>query len=411
MNGAGSQGVTPQLGESGSDNFYLLDADFNTFLRPQMQNYYIWSEHPYDGVSVLDWQNPYKAILYANTVLEGISNIERTEQNEIEYDNIVGQALFHRAHMFYQLSQVFAPAYNPDTDNSSLGIILRLEADINEFLQRATVAETYTQIINDLITSVSLLDDTPVHKSRPSRQAAYGLLARTYLTMRNYDMARAYADSCLQIQDDLLDFNLVNANVNSPFQGIRFEHPINHEVIFFSAMLSAVSQNYPTTFTYSLVDSNLYESYNTNDLRRNIFFVARSSGFRFRGSYSFVGRTHYFSGLAVDEIILIRAECNARLGNVSEALDDLNRLLLNRWSNEAVYEPFEGMQADEALTVILQERRKELLYRGLHWSDLRRLNQEGQNTTLTREVNGQIYNLMPDDHRWTWPLPLEVVAR
>jgi len=411
LNGASQPGNTPQLGESGSDNFYLLEDEFYTNLRPQMQNYYFWSESPYAGISVSDYNYPYEAILYANTVLEGMEKLERNSQNREQYDYIAGQALFHRAHMFYQLAQVFAPPYNPDTENNEPGIFLRKSADINEKLARATVAETYRQIIEDLVQSVPRLNTEPPYKTRPSRQASYALLARTYLAMREYETAKRYADSCLDIQSTLFDFNEVNINNTSPFQGTGFSHAINQEIIFFTAMLSATSQNFPTTFSYSLVDSALYRSYHENDLRKSVFFTPRASGQRFRGSYSFRGRTHYFSGLAVDEVLLTRAECQARLGNVDQALADLNRLLLARWDNRVSFVPLEGLNGQETLSIILEERRKELLYRGLRWTDLRRLNQEGYGITLTRKLNGQVYTLPPNDPRWTWPLPPEVLHR
>lgn len=405
MNGAATQGLTPQLGESGSDNFYVPDINYTSNLRPQMQNYYVWSSNPYDGLAVLDWNMPYKAVLYANTVLGSIAEIERNEGNSLAYDNLTGQALFHRAHMFHQLAQVFAPAYDPDTDNSGMGIVLRLESDINESLARATVRETYDRIIRDLSISISLLGDNPEHKSRPSRQAAYGLMARVFLTMRDYGRARQYADSCLQIQNELFDFNLASSVAASPFQGTRFSHPVNQEVIYYTAMLSDVGQNYPISANFALVDSNLYAAYHVDDLRRRVFFVQRPEGNRFKGSYSFRNFAHYFSGLSVSEILLIRAECNARAGNVEEALDDLNRLLRARWDKDARYEPYIGLDSDEALFVILSERRKELLYRGLRWSDLRRLNQEGHNISIFRNINGKVYTLPPNDSRWTWPLP------
>lgn len=414
INGAESTGSTPQLGESGSDNFYLADAEYNTFLRPQMQNYYIWAQNPYAGISVADWVRPYLTILYANTVLDGLGGIEKTDDNAREHDHIRGQALFHRAHMFWQLAQVFAPAYDPESGNNDLSIVLRLESDINETLRRATVQETYERILTDLSTAIDLLDEIPVHKSRASKPAAYGLLARVYLSMRDYEKAGLYADLCLQIQNSLFDYNLANANAMSPFQGTRFEHPINQEVIFFSGMLSNVGAVFPTNPVHARVDTMLYESYDVNDLRREVFFRPRSadpsSGFLFKGSYSFRGYIHYFSGLAVDEMLLVRAECEARAGNTGQALDDLNTLLIKRW-REGTYEPFEGLDAQQALSLVLRERRKELLFRGLRWTDLRRLNQEGNDITLVRNINGHTQTLSPDDPRWIWPFPPDVLVQ
>jgi len=54
----------------------------------------------------------------------------------------------------------------------------------------------------------------------------------------------------------------------------------------------------------------------------------------------------------------------------------------------------------------LKERRKELLFRGLRWTDLRRLNLDPRfAVTLARNVSGQIYSLPPEDPRYAWPIP------
>src|SRR5690606_4191058 len=122
LNGSDGQGVTPQLGESGADNFYLLDADFNAKLRPQMQNYYTWAAQPYAGVEVLDWLYPYRAILVTNTLLNHLDQISAAT-SDLNY--LKAQALFHRAHLFYQLAQVFAPPYRKGSANDEKSIPLR----------------------------------------------------------------------------------------------------------------------------------------------------------------------------------------------------------------------------------------------------------------------------------------------
>ena len=69
------------------------------------------------------------------------------------------------------------------------------------------------------------------------------------------------------------------------------------------------------------------------------------------------------------------------------------------------------MTADAALTLILDERRKELAFRsGLRWSDLKRLNQDSRYAkTLSRKIGGQSYTLAPGDKRYAFLIPVSVV--
>jgi hypothetical protein len=73
------------------------------------------------------------------------------------------------------------------------------------------------------------------------------------------------------------------------------------------------------------------------------------------------------------------------------------------------FTPYPVMSAAEALDTVLAERRKELAFRGIRWSDLRRLNQEDWNITLTRNLNGTPYTLPPNSKLYTLPIPPDVI--
>ena len=64
----------------------------------------------------------------------------------------------------------------------------------------------------------------------------------------------------------------------------------------------------------------------------------------------------------------------------------------------------------EALRIVLQERRKELLMRGIRWSDLRRLNlNEATSKKLIRILNNQQYELNPNSPNYVLPIQDNVI--
>jgi hypothetical protein len=104
----------------------------------------------------------------------------------------------------------------------------------------------------------------------------------------------------------------------------------------------------------------------------------------------------------------MRAESFARVGDKDAALLNLNTLLEKRWKS-GTFTPVSAASDEEALAIILAERRKELVMRGLRFMDLKRLNKEGANITLTRVVEGQVYTLPPNDLRYALAIPEQVI--
>src|SRR5690606_18453219 len=157
------------------------------------------------------------------------------------------------------------------------------------------------------------------------------------------------------------------------------------------------------------VDRSFYKSFSENDLRKSIFFRENVDGsFYYRGGYTGV-LNMMFSGMTNAEIYLMRAECYAREGKISEAMNDLNTLLQNRLDHTHPIIPVTASSKEEALELILLERRRELMFRGLRWPDIKRLNKDGANITLTRIVDGKTYTLPPNDNRYALPIPEDVI--
>jgi hypothetical protein len=179
--------------------------------------------------------------------------------------------------------------------------------------------------------------------------------------------------------------------------------PYNSEVIFHSQM----TQYTPLSSSRLILDSILYRSYANDDIRKEAWFKTASGGYTFKGSYC--GSQQTFNGLAVDECYLTKAECLARNGSVSEAISTLNKLLVTRYKTGS-FTQISTSDKQEALTIILKERRKELLFRGIRWTDLRRLNLDPTTaTTIYRNLNGTVYKLEPNSPNYTLPIADDVI--
>jgi hypothetical protein len=340
----------------------------------------------------------YRLIFYTNNVLEGLNNLENVSDLK-KYNEIKGSALFFRAYGFYQLAQIFCAPYSASSANDGLGIPLRLKSDINLPSTRATIAQTYTQILSDLAKSVPLLPEIVAYKTRPDKTAAYAMLSKIYLLMQDYDRSLLFADSALmQSQNELINFNDLNPSASSPMM------QFNSEVIFQTTL------DYARNFTASRIniDSSLFQSYADNDIRKAAWFTVTNGHLIFKGSYN-GSSPYFFSGLAIDEMFLNKAECLARKGKVEDAMTTLNTLLAKRFIT-GTFAPLTASDLNNALALILQERRKELLFRGVRWSDLRRLNLDAETAkTLYRILDGKKYELEPNSPNYVFPIEDNVI--
>lgn len=387
--------------ELAADDYYTLEDQLNS-LPPFWRSAYLWDlDNLYEPTEQsLDWNTAYRQVLIANVVLEGLENIEPDQSTLIEYNDVKGGALFFRAKAYFNLVETYGIAYNPATAKNDRGIPLRLKADVNAPIEYASVQETWDKITVDLKQAATLLKPLPTVLPNASRCATHALLARVYLCLHDYEQAWKYADLSLQDKSDLLDYNSLNTTIQFPIT--RF----NPEIILHNEMV-AISSVQMTT-NARIVD-DLYNAYDENDLRKVLYFRRLTDGkYGFQGSYT--GTNQVFTGIAVNEVYLTRAECNARLGNIEDSMTDLNTLLRKRYVTGEFTE-IEASTKEEALGIVLQERRKELLRRAVRWSDIRRLTSVGElSKTFTRTWQNKEYVLTPERLRvFASPLPPNVL--
>ena len=111
---------------------------------------------------------------------------------------------------------------------------------------------------------------------------------------------------------------------------------------------------------------------------------------------------------------MILAEANARLNDLSGAVEVLNQLRVKRIKGDEALLPEPDTQR-EMVQAVIDERRKELLFGFSRFWDLKRLNTETDYAkTITRtfplvttDVEQKTYTLKPDSRLYIIPFPVD----
>ena len=336
----------------------------------------------------------YKQIFYANVVLSQSALLPPSP----ELDRVKGSAYFYRAWAYYHLVQLFAKPFDKNMPDHQTLLPIRISPEIDQQPPLATLSSLYARINTDLDEAEALLSTNITYKNRPSKQAAYGLRSRVRLLIGDYVGAETSCSAYLALNSELLDFNTLIPSAARPLPPVLENK--NPEGLFYGQLISYAF----LTSALLKIDPELYQLYENSDLRKICFFRDRGNGvITYKGSYT--GTTSFFAGIATDEILLTRAECRIRNNRIQEGLEDLNVLRKNRFK-KTNFVPLNPVTVDDALLLVLQERRRELIARGTRWVDLRRLNQEPKYAkTIIRNLGQNTYLLKPKEDGYVFPLP------
>ena len=182
-----------------------------------------------DNVQSEDYyQSMYEIIFRANNVLKYVDKSSSANINKY-----TAEAKFLRAYAYFNLVRLYGAVPLVTTVVGS---------DEKELLfTRVDEATIYEQIVADLQEGVTHLDNT--NKSRASKAAAQGILAKVYLTQptRNYTGAK-------QLCEDIMNSGF---SLESNFKDV-FYNELNNEIIFAVQYLSGnpdESQGFSSEFT------------------------------------------------------------------------------------------------------------------------------------------------------------------
>lgn len=322
-----------------------------------------------NGVATGIWTNAYNAINAANAILENINVI--TDNNDRNLAK--GEVLFLRGLCYFDLVRFFGQPWDASGSNSGLAVPLMLKSNDFSKVSRATIAQIYAQVIQDLTEAENLLPAD--NQVRADKFCAKALLARVYLQQGNYAQALAKANDVITNGGYTLTGTVTGVFDNNNSSEAIFEiqqnsvnnaGQTNSGLATFYANLNGVGRGDMEIRSEHLA---LYTD-QTNDKRRTDLFYAGTNPQKLGqiASGKWKNPTKNYNLIRLSEMILIRAESNFRLSSSTGAspLADINQIRTRAGLSALV---------TVDLNAILLERQLELCFEGHRIHDIKRLKQ------------------------------------
>lgn len=311
------------------------------------------------------WTAIYDAINRSNVLiakLPTISSIDAATKSQM-----LGEAYFLRALNYHNLIKYWGIP-------GGLGVPLRLtplgKPSEAEGVARATTAEVYKQIHDDLKLAKPLLVTKQTRKA--SFGAAMALEARVYLYEGNWAAAKAAADTVFAQSYTLATnypdlFTATGANTSEDIFRIAFD-AVNSNSVGFYYLAKAVGGRQEVSPSTSLINA-----YPAGDARRTWSVSATSGSKGYWGTkIPTAAGAENLHVIRFAEVVLIRAEAQARLNLLAPALADLN-LVHRRAGLSALVLGTDVTTQNDVIDAVIKERRLELAMEGDRWPDLVRL--------------------------------------
>ncbi|MCB0632612.1 MAG: RagB/SusD family nutrient uptake outer membrane protein [Saprospiraceae bacterium] len=351
-----------------------------------------------DGIVSGMWNTIYNVIARANTVINADAEIPDAVADD--RDQLVGEAYTIRALAHFDLVRIYAQHYGYASGNSQEGVPIVTVFDKDSRPRRNTVAEVYSQVVSDLTQAISLLN-MDLGSARISQNAAKALLARVYLYMGEYGLAKSLADEVINSGDYELLSNsaYVDAWSNGGSPESIFEIAFN-EVDNNGS--DALGRMYIVNgYGDYLPAGDLLDLIPEGDVRWGLF----KEDTNLSGEYGTLRVDKYPNPsvqnntpvIRLSEVYLIRAEASARTGDEDGARADLDAIRMRALPTAEAT----TAGGDDLIDAILTERRIELMFEGQRLWDLMRTKQDLVRNNCTNSVCELTY---PSD-RFISPIP------
>lgn len=382
------------------------------------------------------WTNHYKVIRLTNIGIEAIENSEYTTELNTDGDVAKAHFKFVRALAYFNLVKLFG---NP---------VLGTSKNISDMNHTQDPLKVYEQIEEDLIFVANTLDDSKP-KTKASKSAANALLGKVYLQMAGFPLLQSDKYTKALEQFAKLDglFNLETAYKNS-FLAENFSS--NNEIIFaidftlqedpnmetwdwfhwgplgeterdFYFLTDDFIKSYfenpddvmnPIVFPLNTSDSRFFENIAPFTIQNGSSNNAQNSAdwrpFKFSENYQ-NEKSFYVPYLRYADVLLMIAEAeNALNGPTAKAYSAINEVR-RRAFGSSDEDLSLGLDQQQFLEAIVEERRLELCYEGHRKDDLIRT-QKLESVIADFNTNNPQNTKNYQSHKYIFPIPQSEIS-
>lgn len=351
---------------------------------------------PSDGLVTNTWNWLYSAIYSANLAVEQLENAEADEAK-------IAEAKVLRAFFYYLLMDDFGDVPFYTENNSTV-----------DQIPQASREEVYNFVVSELTANVDALSGSKggEYYGRFNRWAGYTLLAKVYLNAEVYTGTPRWEEclaACQVVDEGGFSLHSSEANEENPLGSSYYELfgdvlPEDETILGMYATANVVSRNIygirslygphaQAVFGYSgwngtIVPEAFFSKYDENDIRRSQFIYGEQPGgtnytievtslddpgaapqagvrnlkFYPAGTMDGGGASNDFPIYRYADIVLMKAECYARLGDAASA-----KPLVDAIRTRA---GLEALNANPTLEDIYDERGFELNWEGHRRQDM-----------------------------------------
>ena len=374
--------------------------------------YYSFNNRTPENVDVNLWFRPYLLLNRANSLIAAMEAGKVTDGTVAQRNDVLGQAYTLRGLFHFDLVKLFGVPYMKDKTAPG-AVIADHVITAAEKVQRATVAETYEQAVNDIKHAMTLLVTSKARNDGYINYwAAEALLARVYLYMGEWAEAFTAANDVINGTGvySLIPNNQYIASWSQPFTTESIFSLVNttannpsREALSY---VSAPSGYGEIILSYAMLDL-LQED--PNDVRNQLVFPDKLSekNSELRDGhckkYSGIGGNLFVTNIPIirlSDIYLIAAEAAWRKTPKDQASADKYLDAIRKRANPNV-----SFVAANDLEII-KERRKELVHEGHRFYDIMRLNLSVTRTGGRNFLNAdEVVTVGWSDHLCVLPIP------